>query len=75
MANPNFSPNYSTDEIYRGNDMDRCLSDDLEALETGKAPSEHTHSGYAAADHTHDGYAAENHSHDGYAAAEHTHTG
>ena len=75
MANPNFVPNYSTDEIYRGNDMNRCLSDDLEALETGKAASDHTHSGYAAANHTHDGYAAENHSHDGYAAAEHTHNG
>ena len=75
MANPNFVPNYSTDEIYRGTDMDRCLSDDLEALETGKAAAEHTHSGYAAADHAHSGYAAVDHSHDGYAAAEHTHTG
>jgi hypothetical protein len=44
MSNPNFTPNYSTDEIYRGNDMDRCLSDDLEALETGKAAANHTHS-------------------------------
>lgn len=74
MSNPNFVPNYSTDEIYRGLDMDRCLSDDLDALETGKAPMEHSHSGYAPAEHTHSGYAAENHAHDGYAAAQHSHT-
>lgn len=83
MSNPNFVPNYSTDEIYRGTDMDRCLSDDLDALETGKAAADHTHTGYAAAshehsgyapaEHTHSGYAAENHTHDGYAAASHEH--
>ena len=75
MSNPNFVPNYSTDEIYRGLDMDRCLSDDLDALETGKAAADHTHTGYAAADHAHDGYAAAQHTHTEYAAASHEHTG
>lgn len=82
MSNPNFVPNYSTNEVYRGTDSNRCLTDDLdtiegdiEALETGKAPAEHTHSGYAPAEHTHSGYAAENHTHDGYAASNHAHEG
>lgn len=75
MANPNFTPNYSTDEIFRGENMSRCLSDDLDALETGKAATDHTHAEYAAKDHTHTGYAAVNHSHAGYAAANHTHDG
>ena len=75
MANPNFVPNYSTDEVYRGSDMDRCLTDDLDALETGKAAADHTHSGYASAEHSHTGYAAANHTHDDYAAANHGHTG
>lgn len=75
MANPNFVPNYSTDEIYRGNDMDRCLSDDLDALETGKAATDHTHNGYAAENHSHEGYAAAEHSHTGYAPTAHEHSG
>lgn len=74
MANPNFVPNYSTDEVYRGSDMDRCLTDDLDALETGKAAADHTHSGYAPASHTHDGYAAASHEHTGYAASGHSHS-
>lgn len=60
MANPNFVANYSTNEIFRNEDTDRCLTDDLDTiesdiaeLETNKADSDHTHSGYAAADHTH----------------------
>lgn len=82
MSNPNFVPNYSTDEIYRGSDSNRCLTDDLdtiegdiEALESGKAPAVHTHDGYAAADHAHEGYAAAQHTHTGYAASTHEHTG
>lgn len=60
MANPNFIPVTSTNEIYRNQDTNRCLTDDLdtiendiEALETGKAATDHTHDGYAANDHGH----------------------
>lgn len=70
MANPNFNPMYSTDQIWRGEREDICLTDDLDAieadvsaLESGKAPVNHTHSGYAAASHSHDGYAPVNHGH------------
>ena len=45
-----FVPTYSTNEIWRDNDRMRCLTDDLDAiesdissLETGKASSNHTH--------------------------------
>lgn len=56
MPNEYFNPTYSTDNIWREQDMERCLSDDLNtieadiaALETGKAAATHTHTGYAAA--------------------------
>lgn len=29
MANPNFVPSFSSDEIWRGQDTNRCISDDL----------------------------------------------
>lgn len=32
MSNPNFNPTLSSDEIWRGTDSNRCLSDDLDAL-------------------------------------------
>lgn len=70
MANPNFNPMYSTDQIWRGEREDICLTDDLDAieadvsaLESGKAPVNHTHSGYAAVNHSHDDYAPVNHGH------------
>ena len=51
-----FIPTYSTDHIWRGDNMEKCLSDDLNtietdiaALETGKAAAVHTHTGYAVA--------------------------
>lgn len=65
-----FNPMMSTNEVFREDDMTRCLSDDLNtiesdisALETGKAAVNHTHSEYAAKNHTHTGYAALNHNH------------
>ena len=71
---------YSTDEIWRGSEEDRCLTDDLNAiesdiadLEAGKAPANHTHSGYAPADHEHTDYADAEHTHSGYAENTHTH--
>ncbi len=51
-----FYPTYSTDNIWREDDMMRCLTDDLvaietdiAALETGKSDAAHTHIGYASA--------------------------
>lgn len=82
MSNPNFTPDYSTNWIYRDQNTNRCLTDDLDAmdssiaaLEEGKAPSNHEHTGYASSDHTHSGYAASDHTHAEYAPASHTHTG
>lgn len=82
MANPNFAPSISTNEVWRNLDTSRCLTDDLDAiesdisdLESGKADSNHTHTEYAAASHEHTGYATEDHTHDGYAAEDHTHSG
>ncbi|MBQ8570269.1 MAG: H-type lectin domain-containing protein [Kiritimatiellae bacterium] len=79
--NPNFIPTYSTDNIWRDENMDQCLSDDLDviesdiaALESGKANTDHTHTGYAAEGHTHTEYASEDHSHTGYAAESHSHS-
>lgn len=69
MANPNFVPAMSTDELYRGTDTTRCLTDDLDAIESdisGKADVDHTHN-YAARNHTHEpstiGAALATHSH------------
>lgn len=80
MANPNFIPDYSTNQIFRNLDQSRCLTDDLddiddsiEALETGKADTDHAHTGYAPAAHEHTDYAPADHEHTEYADAEHTH--
>ena len=66
---------YSTNDIWRGNEEDRCLEDDLSAIESDIADLE---TGKAAANHTHTGYADANHSHTpasiGAAPADHTHT-
>lgn len=65
MANVNFDPQYSSNKIWRDEDMERCLTDDLDAiesdiatLETGKANINHNHSGYATVAHTHTEYAS-----------------
>lgn len=70
MSDIAFNPVFSTNEVFRGNDRTRFLTNDLDAieadiqtLETGKADSNHTHTGYAAASHTHSGYASASHSH------------
>ena len=59
--NGTFSPLMSTNEVYRDTDRNRCLTLDLEDLESavsdlenGKADSDHTHTGYSASDHNHD---------------------
>lgn len=77
MANPNFIPSFSSNEVYRDTDKTRCLTDDLDAIEAGlagKAPSDHIHDGYAPTSHSHSEYAPANHDHSGYAPSEHTHT-
>lgn len=60
MANLDFTPSLSTDEIFRCEDTTRCLSDDLaaiegdiSALESGKANAAHEHTAYASAAHNH----------------------
>lgn len=60
MSDIAFNPVMSTNEIFRANDRARFLSNDLDAietdiqaLETGKADSDHKHSSYAAANHIH----------------------
>lgn len=61
MTNPNFAPQFSTNDIWRDLDSERCLTDDLDAIEANVAslgtnitnlgntyaPINHTHSGYA----------------------------
>lgn len=66
MANPNFVPNFSSNEIFRDLDQSRCLTDDLDTIESGladKAASNHVHAGYAVENHTHTGYAPSTHAH------------
>lgn len=65
-----FNPTYSTNNIWRDENMEQCLTLDLEAieadvaaLETGKANTTHTHTNYATTSHTHTGYAAATHTH------------
>lgn len=86
MTNPNFTPNYSTNEIWRGDNAERCLTDDLDAMDAIHASLPST---YAAKNHTHTGYATSsdvtalqdalsnkaniNHTHTGYAPSTHNH--
>lgn len=86
MTNPNFSPTYSTNDIWRDVDPTRCLTDDLAAMDAIHASLPST---YAAKNHTHTGYATTaditavqdalsskanvNHTHSEYAATSHNH--
>lgn len=86
MTNPNFSPTYSTNDIWRDVDPTRCLTDDLAAMDAIHASLPST---YAAKNHTHTGYATTaditavqdalsskanvNHTHSEYAIASHNH--
>lgn len=87
MANPNrsvastYALDVSTDIIYRGQDVNRCLSDDLDtiesnitALQTGKANASHTHSDYLSEDDTIAAFAPISHTHTNYATSTHTHS-
>ncbi|MGN5456822.1 MAG: hypothetical protein ACI4XN_12575 [Candidatus Kurthia intestinigallinarum] len=62
--NGEFDPLYSSNTVYRDLNQERCLTNDLEdiesdisELETSKANASHSHSQYAQIDHTHTGYA------------------
>lgn len=67
MANPNFAPTLSTDEIYRGTNTTICLSDDLDAIEESIDSINEGLVNYAAVNHTHEpstiGAALATHSH------------
>ena len=73
MANINFSPEISTNKIYRDTDTTRCLTDDLDSLEQNKANASHTHTQYSKLSHTHSNYSLSNHTHTGYATSDHVH--
>ena len=55
-----FSGLYSTDDIWRGTNTTRCLTDDLDAMDAIHDSLPNT---YAAKNHTHSGYAAKSHTH------------
>lgn len=70
MSNPNFSPEYSSDQIWVGTDMELCLTDNLEdmetdivSLQTSKANLNHVHTEYAPISHIHSDYATASHKH------------
>lgn len=59
-----FEPTYSSDLIWVGENMDVCLTDelndvksDVEGLQTSKANVNHVHTQYASVEHTHSEYA------------------
>lgn len=73
MSNPYFIPETSSDTIYFGQEMGKCLTDEVNA----KAPSDHNHEGaYAPTTHDHnETYAGISHNHDSsYASTSHGHT-
>ena len=61
MTNPNFQPTLSTNEIWRDVYSNRCLTDDLDAIEADidalQSSVEGLDGDFATADHTHTGYA------------------
>ena len=63
MSNPNFSPEYSSNSIWYDTDMDECLTDhiddmdsDINVLQSGKADVSHVHLEYAPLNHVHPDY-------------------
>lgn len=70
----------STDDIFRGDDVDRSLTSDLNtiesnitALQTGKANINHTHTNYMSEEDAVGTFALTNHTHSEYAASTHSH--
>lgn len=68
--NGTFDPMYSSNNIWIDTDMNSCLTNNLEdiesdisSLQTGKADINHVHTEYAPIDHTHSNYATTSHKH------------
>lgn len=81
MANGDFDPIYSTNNIwydtYTGQNLTDHLEDmkaDIDTLQTSKANTTHTHTGYAFTSHSHSEYALTSHSHNEYALSTHSHS-
>lgn len=60
MSNPNFNPEYSSNSVWYDTNMDECLTDhvdgmesDISNLQSSKADTNHIHTDYAAINHTH----------------------
>lgn len=71
---------FSTDDIYRGDDDTRCLSDDLDAIENnvtalqnGKASIDHIHTNYMSEADAVGAFATIDHTHSQYLSASHSH--
>lgn len=80
-TNSTRSGSFSTDDIFRGSDVDRSLTSDLNtiesnitALQTGKADINHTHANYLSEDDAAGTFALATHTHSGYATSSHTHS-
>lgn len=65
-----FDPMYSSNNIWIDTDMNSCLTNNLEdiesdisSLQTGKANLNHVHTEYAPTSHTHSDYATTSHKH------------
>lgn len=65
-----FDPMYSSNNIWIDTDMNSCLTNNLEdiesdisSLQTGKANLSHVHTEYAPISHTHSDYATTSHKH------------
>ena len=72
--NGTFDPMYSSNNIWVDTDMESCLTDNLEdiesdisSLQTSKANVNHVHEGYSLVGHVHSEYAPVSHSHNEYA--------
>lgn len=68
--NGTFDPMYSSNNIWIDTDMNSCLTNNLEdiesdvsSLQTGKANANHVHTEYAPTDHVHSNYAEISHKH------------
>lgn len=60
MANPNFDPEYSSNSVWYDTNMNECLTDhiddiesDINGLQSSKANTNHVHTAYASVNHTH----------------------
>lgn len=87
--NPYFQPTFSTNDIWRDTDTNRCLTDDLDAIDDDLESIDTKFNNYAPVNHAHNEYASSStidalqnaisnkaesdHVHSGYAASNHNH--